>query len=103
MVKTRRLPLAAKRPAPLTASTSTLTENKVTEVAPHLFNPASIHEALRAVNELETASMQGLVACGGRANSRDLALYLVSSGVLNLEKSTSNGVVPASEPHGSLY
>ncbi|HLI05167.1 MAG TPA: helicase-associated domain-containing protein [Ktedonobacteraceae bacterium] len=103
MVKTRRLPLAAKGLAPLTASTSTLTENEVTEVAPHLFNPASIHEALRALNELETAIMQELVACGGRANSRDLALYLVSSGVLNLEKSTSNGVVPASEPHGSLY
>lgn len=104
VAKTRRLPLAAKGLAPLSTSTTTLTESEVTEVAPHLFNAASISEALRTLGELETAMLRELLACGGRANSRDLALYLVSSGILNLEKAA--GIVPAtpaSEPANSLY
>src|SRR5579884_1302492 len=93
VAKTRRLPLATKGLPLLAASTSTLTLDEVTAVAPHLFNAASIGEAMRSLNELETAILRELLACGGRANSRDLALYLISSGILNLEK--AGGVVPA--------
>ncbi len=104
VAKTRRLPLATKGLPLLTTSTSTLTLDEVTAIAPHLFNAASIGEAMRSLNALETAILRELLACGGRANSRDLALYLISSGILNLEK--AGGVVPAtpaSEPQGSLY
>ncbi|HET9920230.1 MAG TPA: helicase-associated domain-containing protein [Ktedonobacteraceae bacterium] len=79
VARTRRLPLAMKGLASLSASTSTLTANEVVEVAPHIFNTASIQEALRSLDDLETTILRELVACGGRANSRDLALYLTSS------------------------
>ena len=58
------------------------TSSTVIEVAQHLFNPAMIREAVRGLNDTEWAILGELVACGGRANSRDLALYLTSSGML---------------------
>ena len=52
------------------------------EIAQSLFDPTSIQEALVSLNDLEKIILRELALCGGRANSRDLALYLTYKGVL---------------------
>ena len=83
-------------------SSSSTSSPTVIEVAQHLFNPAVMREAVGGLNETEWAILSELVACGGRANSRDLALYLTSSGMLNPVKGTSPdrnaGAQPAMPP-----
>ena len=59
------------------------------EVAQHLFNPTVIREAVHGLNDTELAILRELVACGGRANSRDLALYLSSNALLYPVKGSS--------------
>src|SRR5579863_6651578 len=86
LVKTRRLPVAMKgqsvgastSPAPpaTTDNLSTASLLDVQEVASFLFRPAAISEALRSLSPIERLLLRELVACGGRANSRDLALYM---------------------------
>ncbi len=73
LVKTRRLPYSLKGlhindlPDP-----SSMT---ITDIAQFLFDPPSCSDALRGLSEMERSILHELVACGGRANSRDLALY----------------------------
>ncbi|HEX4714834.1 MAG TPA: helicase-associated domain-containing protein [Ktedonobacteraceae bacterium] len=50
------------------------------EIADYLFEPRACREVLRALDEAEACVLRELVGCGGRANSRDLALYLDSPG-----------------------
>src|SRR5579883_2029515 len=38
------------------------------------------------MEELDAAILRELVSCGGRANSRDLALYFTNAGLLTTEK-----------------
>jgi hypothetical protein len=45
------------------------------EIAQYLFDPASCTDTLRGLTEMEKSILRELIACGGRANSRDLALY----------------------------
>ncbi|HEY7419491.1 MAG TPA: hypothetical protein VH593_30195 [Ktedonobacteraceae bacterium] len=45
------------------------------EIASALFTPTSIHETLATLDDPEARLLRELVRCGGRANSRDLALY----------------------------
>src|ERR1051326_5865333 len=86
---------------PPSASTS------IPEIVEHLFRPSTINEAIRSLNDTESLILYELVSCGGRANSRDLALYLSSSGVLgsareNEPPSTveqSNMLYPTPHPH----
>jgi hypothetical protein len=47
----------------------------ISEIARFLFEPAACSDALRGLAEMERSILYELVACGGRANSRDLALY----------------------------
>ncbi len=47
----------------------------ITEIAQYLFDSTSCSDALRGLAQLERSILHELVACGGRANSRDLALY----------------------------
>src|SRR6266480_2890254 len=80
LVKSRRLPLSPRlqnidTPAGLPSTA-------ITEIAQRLFDPATISDALRVLDERENLILRELVACGGRANSRDLALYLANSGLL---------------------
>src|SRR5215472_3816796 len=96
LIKTRRLPLSPNRVPPdsqtLGASIDRNLEKDLTsaepssitvgEIAQHLFNPDSIDKVLTTLGEKEKLILHELVACGGRANSRDLALYLMSSGYL---------------------
>jgi hypothetical protein len=69
IVKTR---LAALSPA---GKPLDLTALSLPEQAEYLFEPRACREALRTLSEPETSVLRELVACGGRANSRDLALY----------------------------
>ncbi len=46
------------------------------EVAAYLFEPRACRALLHTLGEAESCVLRELVACGGRANSRDLALYL---------------------------
>jgi len=56
------------------------------EIAQVLFNPSSIRAALSDLNGLEKIILRELVMCGGRVNSRDLALYLTYAGLLTAAK-----------------
>ena len=80
----------------------------IPEIAEHLFHPSTINEAIRSLNDTESLILLELVSCGGRANSRDLALYLTSSGALNSAKENeplstseqSSMLYPTPHPHG---
>lgn len=118
LVKTRRLPMVAKgqgvnaNAIPTTTATtgnlSAASMQDVQDVAASLFKPAAIGEALRSLNPIEHVLLRELVACGGRANSRDLALYMTSSGLLNTGKSPDTlstyglggSLYPTPHPHG---
>ncbi len=50
----------------------------LTELAEYLFEPHACRELLRELGDAEVCILRELVACGGRANSRDLALYFSS-------------------------
>jgi hypothetical protein len=50
------------------------------EIAADLFEPRACREVLRGLGDPEACVLRELVSCGGRANSRDLALYLGSAG-----------------------
>lgn len=53
---------------------------ELAEIAEHLFDTQACLAALRTLSAVEICVLRELVACGGRANSRDLALYLASPG-----------------------
>src|SRR6266581_602621 len=72
----------------------------IPEIAEHLFHPSTINEAIRSLNDTESLILHELVFCGGRANTRELALYLTSSGALNPMKGTEPS--PISEQSGQL-
>ncbi len=118
LVKMRRLPAATKGQgvsANTTPTTPATTDNfstasmlDVRDVASSLFKPAVISEALRSLSPTERVLLRELVACGGRANSRDLALYMTSSGLLNTSKGPETlstyglggSLYPTPHPHG---
>ncbi len=56
------------------------------EVAQYLLNRPDLVRILRALDAPEAYILRELVACGGRANSRDLALYLTNGDVLAAAK-----------------
>ena len=87
---------AASSSNALTSSSPTL----VLEVAQYLLNTTSIREVLQDLGELETLILRELVLCGGRTNSRDLALYFLNAGLLADDK--KNTPTPAIA-HGALY
>ena len=78
IVKTR---LAAQASAGQSAgSAPDASSQDLEELAAYLFEASSCREVLRTLGEAEACVLRELVACGGRANSRDLALYLDSPG-----------------------
>ncbi len=66
------------------------------ELAEYLFEPQSCQDVLRTLGEAEAAVLRELISCGGRANSRDLALYFDSPGSLFASSS-----LPTPEKSGS--
>src|SRR5436309_1509651 len=98
-----------RRPKSQPANTPTPSSSaSIPEIAEYLFNPASDQEAVRNLNDTEALILRELVACGGRANSRDLALYLASSRLLDSSKvlepppftEQGGGLYPTPHPHG---
>jgi XPB/Ssl2-like helicase family protein len=73
IVKARRLPVSVsgqniKKQIDPSAMT-------IAEIAQYLFDPTSCIDTLRSLTEMEKSILHELIDCGGRANSRDLALY----------------------------
>jgi hypothetical protein len=58
---------------------SSATSFSLTEIAEALFDALSVGRALHHLSEIEQLILRELVSCGGRANSRDLALYFSRS------------------------
>ncbi len=86
LIKSRRLPLSSRgQPGNTSTESSAIT---VSEIAQHLFASSAISEVVRGLDKQERWLLYELVACGGRANSRDLALYLTNSGLLNTRNET---------------
>nr|BBH89255.1 hypothetical protein KTC_40060 [Thermosporothrix sp. COM3] len=82
--------------------------NELEQIVARLFEPGALIEALSELRGLEKRLLCELVWCGGRANSRDLALYATYAGLLGegneLEDARPgmNGSVqyPAAYSHG---
>ncbi len=111
LAKNRRLPLATKGQNADTAaalSPASLAAPAAIEVAQQLFQATTISESIRSLNDGERLILRELVACGGRANSRDLALYLTSSTTLYPVKGSESSAIieqstmlyPTAHPHG---
>ena len=64
------------------------------EIGDAFFSPAAMRKVWQALGELERLILLELVHCGGRANSRDLALYFSLAGLLNSDSEQEN-VTPA--------
>ena len=64
------------------------------ELGERLFDPAACREVIRGLDEADFTILQELTSCGGRANSRDLALYLSSAGILSAGKARQDGIAP---------
>ncbi len=81
--------------------------DSVSEAAQQLFQLHAIAEAISSLNDTESVILRELLACGGRANSRDLALYLTSSQPASFGKVTdqpfneqTSMLYPTPHPHG---
>src|SRR6266568_3426833 len=73
IVKARRLPVSVNvQHVNKPNDPSSMT---ITEIAQYLFDPTSCIDTLSGLAEMEKSILGELIACGGRANSRDLALY----------------------------
>ncbi|WP_165423660.1 helicase-associated domain-containing protein [Ktedonosporobacter rubrisoli] len=79
LIKTRHI---AAPKLQLNSSSSIAPPQSMAEVAQTLFDQDSISEAFEELNDLEKLLLRELCSCGGRANSRDLALYFTSAGLL---------------------
>lgn len=71
-------------------ATASLSSASLAEVARALWAEDALYDALANLNELEQSIMRELVLCGGRANSRDLAFYFSSAGLLSSSRPSDN-------------
>ncbi|GHO44743.1 helicase-associated domain-containing protein [Ktedonospora formicarum] len=112
--------IARMRQVTLTGATPGINTNadasesaELDEIARQLFEPETLHTLLQNLSEHEQAIIQELLNCGGRANSRDLALYFNSAGLvpsreqgdeieLHLGEESRRGIIhyPPAHPHG---
>jgi hypothetical protein len=107
LIKARRLPLSSKD---LGLSSAIASPSAIAEIAQHLFLPSSIQEAIRGLSDVELLLLRELVSCGGRANSRDLALYFSRRGLFSPVKASellitaeqSSSLYPIPHPHGAF-
>src|SRR3984893_16124266 len=86
LVKARRLPVFTNPTDAISLSSMNLPE-----IGEALFDPEACQEVIRGLGEIETRILNELVACGGRANSRDLALYFTSAQLLHTDKDKHGG------------
>src|SRR5690242_13139141 len=78
VLKTRHMPVPSRQHSTGTSPTS---PSSTLEIAQLLFEDGPLREVLNSLSEVEKAMLGELVACGGRANSRDLALYFTNTGL----------------------
>jgi hypothetical protein len=78
-------------PSPTISSSSSASSPSLSNIAEALFEPASVKRALQHLSETEQLILRELVSCGGRTNSRDLALYFSCSGLLAPAQNTPGG------------
>ncbi|MGB8344268.1 MAG: helicase-associated domain-containing protein [Ktedonobacteraceae bacterium] len=104
LIKTRRLPLAAQEPGstmnrePTAPDAITSPPERLsTEIGEHLFAPEAVADALSDISDLEQLILRELVACGGRANSRDLALYFTKARLLDSGKDSTMNREPTGQ------
>jgi Helicase conserved C-terminal domain len=99
VVKTRRIPVPLKTQVGDTPSSPSTPAN-LAEIARFLFDEEMLTPLLTEMNKVEIAILQELISCGGRANSRDLALYLSQAGIFPSPQRLDPS--PAHEPLGVL-
>lgn len=102
LVKLRHMPIASKGQNSASPAKTSVSAATIPDIARYLFEPVSIHEAIRSLNDTEGLILRELVLCGGRANSRDLALYFAISGEVNAA-SGGGGETPVITEHSGLY
>jgi hypothetical protein len=78
-------------PSPNISSSSPNSSPSLSSIAEALFEPASVKRAMQHLSETEQLILRELVNCGGRANSRDLALYFSCSGLLTPAQTPETG------------
>ena len=105
IIKTRRLPVSVHGQG--TNKQNDLASMSIAEIAQSLFDPTSCIDALSSLTDMEKSILQELVACGGRANSRDLALYFSClqvplEGASEAVRNNSSSVNVSKEPSTSL-
>ncbi len=97
VIRARRLPLSLllldKEALAGNDIPACLSPEKLLELANQLFNSTSMTTVLQELGEFETVILRELVACEGRANSRDLALYLTCVGLLTPHNKAESGVL----------
>jgi hypothetical protein len=98
LIKARKLPFSSKD---LGFSSTYASPSAIADIAQHLFQPASILEAIQDLNDADLLLLRELVSCGARANSRDLALYFAKRGLFSALK--NNDAHATSEQGSSLY
>jgi hypothetical protein len=107
LIKARRLPLSLKD---LVSNVTSAPMPTITEIAQYLYLPPSIEEAIHDLNSPDLAVLRELVSCGGRANSRDLALYFTKKGLFAPVKNSdpfstgepTSNLYPIPHPHGAF-
>ena len=97
IAKTRHIPISVLEPnkeaSAETSAWPSLSSDTILELAGYLFDRTSIALILQELGAFESAILRELVACGGRANSRDLALYLTSAGLLNPSRKAESAIL----------
>ena len=89
LVKLRRMPLSSSATHP--------------EIAKNLFAPAAIMTALKSLSDVEMMILYELVSCGGRANSRDLALYFFTAHAFSSGKESEAPAPSVREHYAPTY
>src|SRR6266487_2123037 len=89
LVKLRRMPLSSSATHP--------------EIAKNLFAPAAIMTALKSLGDVEMMILYELVSCGGRANSRDLALYFFTAHAFSSGKESEAPAASVREHYAPTY
>ncbi len=102
--RTRHLSLPV--PAQGTKSTgdsSLIDPGKVRDLGEQLFDPTACREVIRGLEAPDLLILQELTSCGGRANSRDLALYMSSTSPATSHTSSTPHApqYPTPHPHGA--
>ena len=103
LVKLRHMPIASKGQNSATSAKTSVSAATIPDIAQYLFEPASVHEAIGGLNDMEGLILRELVACGGRANSRDLALYFAISGEVKAASEGGGETAVITEHSGGLY